>query len=176
MLFAFEACREKDNEREKKRYNTKNERLYMIINNLEDLEKFANNLSSLLKDGDVINLIGDMGAGKTTLVNFIARFFDIYDSSSPTFAIVNIYEGKKTIYHLDLYRFDDPDDLLDIDFETYFYPEGAITFLEWAENGEGYLPEEMINIKIDKIDTNTRKITILDDTERAREIHELLGD
>lgn len=77
---------------------------------------------------------------------------------------------------MDLYRFDDPDDLLDIDFETYFYPEGAITFLEWAENGEGYLPEEMINIKIDKIDTNTRKITILDDTERAREINELLGD
>lgn len=75
MLFAFEACREKDNEREKKRYNTKNERLYMIINNLEDLEKFANNLSPFLKEGDVINLIGDMGAGKTTLVNFIARFF-----------------------------------------------------------------------------------------------------
>ena len=148
----------------------------MIINNISDLEKFANKLAPLLKEGDVVNLIGDMGAGKTTLVNAIARFFDIYDSSSPTFAIVNIYEGRKIIYHLDLYRFEDPDDLLDIDFETYFYPEGAITFLEWAENGQGYLPEGMINIRIDKIDPDTREITILDDTERGREINELLGN
>lgn len=148
----------------------------MIIENLNDLEKFAYKLAPLLKEGDVVNLIGDMGAGKTTLVNAIARYFEIYDSSSPTFAIVNIYEGDVTIYHLDLYRFDSPDDLLDIDFETYFYPEGAITFLEWAENGKGYLPEGMINIKIDKISPETRDIQILNDTERAREINELLGN
>lgn len=148
----------------------------MIIENLNDLEKFAYKLAPLLKEGDVVNLIGDMGAGKTTLVNAIARYFEIYDSSSPTFAIVNIYEGDVNIYHLDLYRFDNPDDLLDIDFETYFYPEGAITFLEWAENGKGYLPEGMINIKIDKISSETRDIQILNETERAREINELLGN
>lgn len=148
----------------------------MIIENLNDLEKFAYKLAPLLKEGDVVNLIGDMGAGKTTLVNAIARYFEIYVSSSPTFAIVNIYEGDVIIYHLDLYRFDNPDDLLDIDFETYFYPEGAITFLEWAENGEGYLPEGMINIKIEKISPETRDIQILNDTERAREINELLGN
>ena len=148
----------------------------MIINNLEELKKFANKLAPLLKEGDVINLIGDMGAGKTTLVNEIARFFGIYDSSSPTFAIVNIYEGDVEIYHLDLYRFEDPDELLDIDFETYFYPEEAITFIEWAENGEGYLPEDMIDIKIDKINENSIQITILETTERAREINELLGN
>ena len=148
----------------------------MIIENLNDLEKFAYKLAPLLKEGDVVNLIGDMGAGKTTLVNAIARYFEIYDSSSPTFAIVNIYEGDVNIYHLDLYRFDNPDDLLDIDFETYFYPEGASTFLEWAENGKGYLPEGMINIKIDKISSETRDIQILNETERAREINELLGN
>lgn len=48
--------------------------------------------------------------------------------------------------------------------------------MEWAENGEGYLPDGMINIRIDKIDPDTREITILDDTERAREINELLGN
>ena len=148
----------------------------MIINNLIDLEKFAKKLAPLLKEGDVINLVGDMGAGKTTLVNAIARFFGISDSSSPTFAIVNIYEGEKTIYHLDLYRFDNPDDLLDIDFETYFYPEGAITFLEWAENGEGYLPDEMVNIRIDKLSPDTRDIEIFKDTQRGRQINELLGN
>ena len=160
----------------KKWYNTRNERLFMIINNLEELKEFANKIAPLLRDGDVINLIGDMGAGKTTLVNEIARHFKIYDSSSPTFAIVNIYEGDVKIYHLDLYRFEDPDELLDIDFETYFYPEGAITFLEWAENGQGYLPDDMIDIRIDKISEDKRKIEILDTTERAREINELLGN
>ena len=148
----------------------------MIINNLEELKEFAKKLAPLLRAGDVINLIGDMGAGKTTLVNEIARLFGINDSSSPTFAIVNIYEGDVEIYHLDLYRFDNPDELLDIDFETYFYPEEAITFIEWAENGEGYLPDNMIDIKIDKINDNSRQITILDTTERAREINELLGN
>lgn len=148
----------------------------MIINNLEELKEFAKKLAPLLKAGDVINLIGDMGAGKTTLVNEIARLFGINDSSSPTFAIVNIYEGDVEIYHLDLYRFDNPDELLDIDFETYFYPEEAITFIEWAENGEGYLPDNMIDIKFDKINENSRQITILDTTERAREINELLGN
>lgn len=148
----------------------------MIINNLEELKEFAKKLAPLLKAGDVINLIGDMGSGKTTLVNEIARLFGINDSSSPTFAIVNIYEGDVEIYHLDLYRFDNPDELLDIDFETYFYPEEAITFIEWAENGEGYLPDNMIDIKIDKINENSRQITILDTTERAREINELLGN
>ena len=148
----------------------------MIINNLEELKEFAKKLAPLLKKGDVINLIGDMGAGKTTLVNEIASFYGIYDSSSPTFAIVNIYEGDIEIYHLDLYRFEDPDELLDIDFETYFYPESAITFLEWAENGEGYLPDGMIDIRIEKISENIRDIEILNTTERAREINELLGN
>ena len=77
---------------------------------------------------------------------------------------------------MDLYRFESPDDLLDIDFETYFYPESAITFLEWAENGEGYLPDDMINIRIDKLGPSTREITILNDTERAKEINDLLGN
>ena len=102
----------------------------MIINNLEELKKFADKLAPILEDGDVINLKADMGAGKTTLVTAICKNYGIYDTSSPTFALVNIYEGDRTVYHLDLYRFEDPDEILDIDFETYFYPEGAITFLE----------------------------------------------
>ena len=64
------------------------------------------------------------------------------------------------------------DDILDIDFEEYFYPEDAITFLEWGENVEDYLPDGMISLRFDKVDENTREITILDDSERGREINE----
>ena len=148
----------------------------MIINNLNEMRDFAHKFASLLKDDDVINLIGDMGAGKTTLTNFIAEYFNIDDSSSPTFSIVNIYEGDKTIYHLDLYRMEDPDELLEIDFETYFYPDNAITFIEWAENGGDFLPNGMINVEISKIDSNTRQIKILDDTKRGQMINEYFSN
>ncbi len=148
----------------------------MIISNLNEMKGFAYKFASLLKENDVINLIGDMGAGKTTLTNFIAEYFNIKDSSSPTFSIVNIYDGDKTIYHLDLYRIENPDELLEIDFETYFYPDDAITFIEWAENGGDFLPNDMINVEISKIDKDTREIKILDDTKRGQEINEYFSN
>ncbi|PKZ15725.1 tRNA (adenosine(37)-N6)-threonylcarbamoyltransferase complex ATPase subunit type 1 TsaE [Anaerococcus octavius] len=148
----------------------------MIINELNEMRDFAYKFASLLKENDVINLIGDMGAGKTTLTKFICEYFGINDSSSPTFAIVNIYDGDNTIYHLDLYRLEDPDELLELDYERYFYPEDAITFIEWAENGGCFLPDDMINVKISKLGTNTREIKILDDTKRGREINEYFSN
>lgn len=137
----------------------------MRINSLKEMEDFAFDFSKKLKKGQVINLIGDMGSGKTTFVSYICKYFGISNTSSPTFAIVNIYDGKKdeevfSIYHLDLYRFEDPDEILDIDFETYFYPENAITFLEWADKAKDYLPDDMIEVNIEKIDENTRDISV----------------
>ena len=148
----------------------------MIINGLSEMKKFANKLASGLREGDVLNLIGEMSAGKTTLTGFISQYFSIEDSSSPTFAIVNIYEVDIKIYHLDLYRFDDPDEILDIDYETYFYPDDGLTILEWGENVADYLPEDMINLEIRKIDENKREITISDDSRRGRELNEYLDD
>ena len=148
----------------------------MIINGLSEMKKFANKLASGLREGDVLNLIGEMGAGKTTLTSFISQYFSIENSSSPSFAIVNIYEGDIKIYHLDLYRFDDQDEILDIDYETYFYPDGGLTILEWAENVSDYLPEDMINIEIRKVSENKREITIYEDSERGRELNEYLGN
>ena len=116
-----------------------------------------------------------MGAGKTTLTGFVSQYFSIEDSSSPSFAIVNIYEGDIKIYHLDLYRFDDPDEILDIDYETYFYPDDGLTILEWGSNVSDYLPEDMINIEIRKVSENKREITIYEDSERGRELNEYLS-
>lgn len=148
----------------------------MIINGLSEMKKFANKLASGLREGDVLNLIGEMSAGKTTLTGFISQYFSIENSSSPSFAIVNIYEGDIKIYHLDLYRFDDQDEILDIDYETYFYPDGGLTILEWAENVSDYLPDDMINIEIRKISENKREIEIYEDSERGKEINEYLGN
>lgn len=137
----------------------------MRINSLKEMEDFAFDFSKKLKKGQVVNLIGEMGSGKTTFVSFVCKYFGISNTSSPTFAIVNIYNGEKQgedfpIYHLDLYRFESPDEILDIDFENYFYPEGAVTFLEWANKVEGYLPDDMIEVNIEKIDENAREISV----------------
>lgn len=147
----------------------------MIINNLDEMKKFAKKISTLVKRGDVINLIGDLGAGKTTLVSYIAGFYNIKNVTSPSFAIVNIYDGDINIYHLDLYRFENEDEILDIDFETYFYPDDAITFIEWSDKAKSYLPDGMINIKINKLD-DKREIIIGNELEREIEINENFGN
>lgn len=137
----------------------------MRINSLKEMEDFAFDFSKKLKKGQVVNLIGEMGSGKTTFVSFVCKYFGISNTSSPTFALVNIYNGEKQgedfpIYHLDLYRFESPDEILDIDFENYFYPEDAVTFLEWSDKAEGYLPDDMIEVNIEKIDENAREISV----------------
>ena len=102
----------------------------MKINSINELEKFAYKLKENLKPSDVVNLIGDLGAGKTTLVQKIGKYMNVKsDIVSPTFALVNIYDGDIRIYHLDLYRLEDEDQILDIDFETYLYPQDEITII-----------------------------------------------
>lgn len=145
------------------------------IKDLRELENFVKKLAKELKFGDVISLKGDLGAGKTTLVQFVAKELGVEDYvTSPTFSIVNIYEGQQKIYHMDLYRLEDPEELEQIDFENYFYPEG-ITFIEWAEKGGYYLPEDMIEISIE-IGLNKRIIYIEENNIRAKEIGEKLNE
>ena len=143
----------------------------ILINNLEELEQFAKTLTKLIQKEDVISLVGNLGAGKTTLVQMIGNEMGIKDNIlSPTFSIINIYNGRDIIYHLDLYRLEDPSELEALDYETYFYPDG-ITFIEWARQGQGYLPEDMIEIKIEQIG-DKREIEILENSTRGKEISE----
>lgn len=141
------------------------------VKNLDELEKFSIKLAKKLQNGDVISLIGDLGAGKTTLVQFLAKELGIDDYvTSPTFSIVNIYDGDYQINHLDLYRLENPSELEQIDYETYFYPDG-ITFIEWAKMGGDYLPDDMIEIEITQIG-NERLIEIKGSSNRVSEIGE----
>lgn len=140
------------------------------IKNLKEFEDFAVKFAGLIEYGDVFSLVGDLGAGKTTFVQFVGRELGVKDYiTSPTFALVNIYDGRETIYHLDLYRLEEPEELEQLDYESYFYPEG-ISFIEWAIKGEGYLPEDMIKINITIDQDNGRRIEIIEDNERAKEI------
>ena len=146
------------------------------IQSLEQLNKLAGVFAKALKEGDVFSLKGDLGAGKTTFVQFIGKHLDVEEYiTSPTFSIVNIYDGNPTIFHLDLYRLEDPSELEALDFETYFYPEDEITFIEWAEKADYYLPDDLTEIEIN-ITEQGRVLEIVTDTKRSLEIGEYLDE
>ncbi len=126
----------------------------------EETEKIAYELGSTLKGKEVIAFLGDLGAGKTCFTKGLARGIG-YDGyvTSPTFAIVNEYSGgKHTLYHFDMYRIENWDDLYSTGFFDYL--DNGIIAAEWSENIAAALPENAIFVNIEKIDENTRKITI----------------
>jgi len=133
------------------------------INSLDDLQKFAKDLCSKLKPGDIVALSGELGAGKTTLVQMIAKELGIKARvQSPTFNLVKEYEIKpdvrsiKRLCHIDLYRIDGSFD--DLGLDEYFDDEDSVLFIEWAEKIKKHLPKDVKWIKIDINKDGTRVI------------------
>ena len=110
-------------------------------------------LAKHLKPGDIVCLFGDLGSGKTTFVKGLVQGFKIKSSevNSPTFVLMNIYEGKKMpVYHFDLYRLEGAAsslELANIGYEEFFYDEG-ISVVEWAERLGDQLPKEHIAVHL----------------------------
>ncbi len=114
------------------------------------------------KKGDVFCLYGDIGAGKTAFTKGFAKALGIEeDVVSPTFNIVQAYDGDKKLYHFDVYRIDDINEMENIGFDDYLFGDG-ICIIEWAEIVEELLPDNKIDIKITKVenDENARIIQI----------------
>lgn len=101
--------------------------------------------------GTVLTLIGDLGVGKTVFAQGLAEGLGIDDNvNSPTFTIVQIYEeGRLPLYHFDVYRIEDPDEMYEVGFEDYFYGEG-ICLIEWADLIKELIPEKHTRICIEK--------------------------
>ena len=132
-------------------------------NSPEETASIAGVFAKSLENGDVICMNGDLGVGKTAFVQGLAKGLGISDIlSSPTFTIVNCYEGDMPLYHFDVYRIQDPDEMYEIGYEEYVYGDG-ISVIEWAENIWEILPESRYEITIEKDyeqSENYRKITI----------------
>ena len=107
-------------------------------------------LGNLLTPGSVICLIGDLGAGKTTMTQSLAKALEVDDYiTSPTFTIVNEYEGKMPLYHFDVYRIGDPEEMYEIGYEEYFFGEG-VCLIEWSKLIDELIPEEAVKVIIEK--------------------------
>ncbi|OPZ93206.1 MAG: tRNA threonylcarbamoyladenosine biosynthesis protein TsaE [Firmicutes bacterium ADurb.Bin419] len=107
-------------------------------------------LGNILSIGDVVCLTGDLGTGKTAFTNGIAGALGIEDYiTSPTFTIVNEYKTEIPLYHFDVYRISDPEEMYDIGFEEYLYGDGVVV-IEWAELIKDILPDDLIWVEIRK--------------------------
>ena len=107
-------------------------------------------LGSILNSGDVVCLTGDLGTGKTAFTNGMAQALGVKEYvTSPTFTIVNEYKTEVPLYHFDVYRISDPEEMYDIGFEEYLYGDGIVV-IEWAELIKDILPDELIWVKISK--------------------------
>lgn len=128
----------------------------MEIGSLDELDNVAREVLDSLAGRSVVAFDAPMGAGKTTLISRIAAMLNADDDvASPTFAIVNQYEGDRTIFHFDMYRIERVEEALDFGCEEYF-ASGELCLVEWPEKIEPLLPE----------DTMVVRIEILSDTER----------
>ncbi len=117
-------------------------------------------LGSLLKPGDLILLCGDLGGGKTTFVKGLAEGLEVnidFYITSPTFSLINIYEGKYTIYHIDLYRLE----FIDIqELGIGEYLNDGIVIIEWADKLKENLKNDYLEIFFEFLDFSTRKIIL----------------
>lgn len=131
-----------------------------ISSSIEETKSFGKLLANYLNKGDVVILNGDLGAGKTALVNGVASFWGKEnDVSSPTFTIVNeiVLNNDLSLFHFDVYRLEDEDEFYAIGGEEYF--DKGITFMEWGNTIKNALPNDYLEIQIDK-DNNDENIRL----------------
>ena len=124
----------------------------------EEIEKLGEMVASHLHGGEILAYSGGMGMGKTAFTRGLARGLGITDGvSSPTFALVHEYRGNIPLYHFDMYRVSGWDDLYSTGFFDYL-ETGAVLAIEWSENIEGALPEDVIRIHISQGDTENERV------------------
>ena len=135
-------------------------RMYEIImNSVDDTERFAMALANLLEAQDTITLEGDLGAGKTTFTKALAKGLGVKRTvNSPTFTIVKQYEGRLPFNHLDVYRLAESDE--DLGWDELFYGD-AVSVVEWAHLIEQDLPQNRLAIEIYRIGDNERRFVLI---------------
>lgn len=132
-----------------------------ISDSPQSTEEFAAKLAESVMGGTVIAMKGDLGAGKTCFTRGFAKGMG-YDGdvNSPTFAIVNEYlGGRLPVYHFDMYRISGWEDLYTTGYFEYM-ESGGVLIIEWSENIESALPEDVITVTIEKCGDEKRKITV----------------
>lgn len=131
----------------------------MIMRGEEATREYGRQLAAEARPGQVIALVGDLGAGKTTLTQYIAEGLGVTERvTSPTFTIVHEYlSGRLPLYHFDVYRLEDPEEMYDLGYEEYFFGDG-LCVVEWADRVADLLPEDVLALRISPGATEDERI------------------
>lgn len=131
------------------------------IPSIETIDAAAEQLVGMLGTSTKIALSGEMGAGKTTLIQSICKALGVEDVvASPTFALINEYFTREgaSIFHFDLYRIENITEMYDFGYEDYFYSD-AYCFIEWPEKAMELMPEDVLLLTINVLEDGTRVVT-----------------
>lgn len=119
-------------------------------NSAKETENIAKAFAKSLKAGDVVCLWGDLGVGKTAFAGGLAKGLGVTEYiSSPTFTVVNCYDGNIPVYHFDVYRISDSEEMYEIGYEEYVYGDG-VSIIEWPGLIQDILPENRYDVTISK--------------------------
>ncbi|MDH3325488.1 MAG: tRNA (adenosine(37)-N6)-threonylcarbamoyltransferase complex ATPase subunit type 1 TsaE [Gammaproteobacteria bacterium] len=142
-----------------------------FIKGESEMTRFGGVLSEVCSGGELIFLHGELGAGKTTMVRgFVRQMGHEGAVKSPTYTLVEHYSyHNKTVYHFDLYRLGDAEELEYMGIRDYFHPN-AICLIEWPERGVGYLPKADVDIKILYEHEGQRRIHLEPVSERGMQV------
>lgn len=132
-----------------------------IIGSPDAMQQLGRDLAGYLRVGDVLMLHGDLGAGKTTLTQGIAEGLGVFESvQSPTFTLVREHQGRDfALYHLDLYRLQDPDELENVGWESWIDPQNGVSVIEWPERAGDWLPDRFLLVEIEHFGGDRRAVT-----------------
>ena len=134
--------------------------IHLVTRAVDETRKTAAAMADLLAPGDVVSLAGDLGAGKTAFVQGAATALGVTDPvASPTFVLVREYRGTVPLYHLDVYRLEALQEVLDLGFEDLLDPRG-IVFVEWGDAIEALLPDAHLRVELRVEDDDTRRMLV----------------
>lgn len=139
----------------------------ITVSGLDDLPRAAKEFVETMGDATVFAFHGEMGAGKTTFINALAKALGVEDdvTNSPSFSLINEYRSDTTaelIYHFDLYRLENMAEAVEIGVEDYF-DSGAVCLIEWPDVVNDILPNDTVDVYIDVLDDGSRVLRIEND-------------
>ena len=152
--------------------------LILTSNDPDKTFRMGRIIGETLGEGAIVALIGELGAGKTTLTQGIARGLGVgedYQITSPTFTLINEYPGRLKLVHLDVYRLSGSADLPDLGYEEYFFGKG-VTVIEWAEKIQDVIPDGSLFITMTYLDQTRRRIEIAGSRVQVMQVTSALID
>ena len=141
--------------------------MQFLSHSTQETEAIGEELAQKLRGGDVLAFTGSLGMGKTAFTRGLARGLGCRGRvTSPTFTIVNEYEGRTPLFHFDMYRLGSSDELFDIGWEDYVN-RGSVCAVEWSENVEDAFYGDEVVVRFEKLGPTTRRIIITEGSGKS---------